>query len=62
VALTNLADGAGDQLSLDYEPGEAELDAAVDRLRERFGTGAITRATLLGRRGLGESVPLLPDL
>ena len=37
------------------------LDAALDDVRERFGSDAIVRAVLLGRdRGL--EVPLLPDL
>ena len=59
IALTNLSDGVGDQLSLELDPG-ADLDAAVDRLQDRFGTGAITRAALLGL-GPAEAVPLLPD-
>jgi DNA polymerase-4 len=40
------------------EPGA--LDAAVDQVRDRFGTVALTRAVLLGRDP-GLSVPLLPD-
>jgi DNA polymerase IV len=36
------------------------LDATLDDVRERFGSGAITRAVLLGR-DQGLSVPLLPD-
>ena len=36
------------------------LDAVVDSVRDRYGTGAITRAVLLGRDE-GISVPLLPD-
>jgi DNA polymerase IV len=36
------------------------LDAALDDLRDRFGSGAVTRAVLLGR-DQGLSVPLLPD-
>ena len=37
-----------------------DLDAALDELRERYGSSAITRAVLLGR-DQGLSVPLLPD-
>lgn len=59
VALTNLGEQAAGQLTLPFDRA-AELDATVDRVRERFGTGAVTRAVLLGRE-LGESVPLLPD-
>ena len=37
-----------------------ELDAVVDRVRDRFGTAAITRGVLVGRDP-GIWVPLLPD-
>ena len=36
------------------------LDTALDAVRDRFGTAAITRAVLLGRDP-GLTVPLLPD-
>ena len=36
------------------------IDEALDSVRDRFGTTAITRAVLLGR-DQGQSVPLLPD-
>ncbi len=39
---------------------EGALDGALDEVRERFGTGAVTRAVLLGR-DQGISMPLLPD-
>jgi DNA polymerase-4 len=61
VAVTNLEDGRTTQLILPFDPHSSEaLDAAVDEVRDRFGTAAITRAVLLGRdRGL--IMPLLPD-
>jgi DNA polymerase-4 len=39
---------------------EEAVDAAVDTIRERYGSAAITRAVLLGRDP-GFSMPLLPD-
>jgi DNA polymerase-4 len=61
VALTNLADDLPFQLELPFDPDDgALLDAALDEIRDRFGTQAVTRAVLLGRRP-ELSVPLLPD-
>ncbi|HSD80139.1 MAG TPA: DNA polymerase IV [Solirubrobacteraceae bacterium] len=61
VTLASLEDDGAIQLALPFEDGRATaLDAAVDEVRERFGSGAITRAVLLGRDH-GLSVPLLPD-
>jgi len=61
VALTNLEDAGSAQLSLPFGNGrEQALDTTLDDIRERFGSGAITRAVLLGREQ-GPSVPLLPD-
>jgi DNA polymerase-4 len=61
VAVGNLA-GAGDlQLALPFDGHDgAALDAALDQVRDRFGSRAVTRAVLLGRDS-GVSVPLLPD-
>jgi DNA polymerase-4 len=39
---------------------EDALDAAVDTIRDRFGSAAVVRAVLLGRDP-GFSMPLLPD-
>jgi DNA polymerase IV len=58
-SLTNLADVGGVQLVLPLDRRRG-LDAALDDVRERFGSGAITRAVLLGRDP-GFSMPLLPD-
>jgi DNA polymerase-4 len=61
VALANLDDDGAVQLALplDRRCG-AVLDLTLDRLRDRFGSAAVTRAVLLGRDH-GPSVPLLPD-
>jgi DNA polymerase IV len=61
VAVANLGDDRAVQLTLPFDrhSGSA-LDAAVDEVRARFGTSAITRAVLLGR-DQGLTVPLLPD-
>jgi DNA polymerase IV len=61
VAVTNLDDDSAVQLVLPFDrhSGDA-LDAAIDEVRERFGSGAITRAVLLGR-DQGLTMPLLPD-
>jgi DNA polymerase-4 len=61
VALGNLSDDYAIQLALPFERDRAAaLDATIDCVRDRFGTDAITRASLLGRDP-GISVPLLPD-
>jgi DNA polymerase-4 len=61
VTLANLDDDGALQLPLplDRRCGAA-LDVTLDRLRDRFGSAAVTRAVLLGRDH-GPSVPLLPD-
>jgi len=61
VALTNLEDAGAVQLTLPFgREREQALDTTIDDIRERFGTGAITRAVLLGREP-APTVPLLPD-
>jgi DNA polymerase IV len=59
VALGNLQDDCAIQLALCFDRASA-LDAALDDVRDRFGSAAITRAVLVGR-DQGFSVPLLPD-
>jgi len=59
LALTNLADQGAMQLVLPFERSR-DLDRALDEVRERFGTAAITRGVLVGRDP-GLAVPLLPD-
>ena len=61
VSLGNLDDDGTIQLELPFDRRTAgALDATLDRVRDRFGSAAITRAVLLGR-DQGLSVPLLPD-
>ena len=61
VAVANLDDDGAIQLVLpiDRHNGDA-LDAALDEVRNRFGSTAVTRAVLLGR-DQGLTMPLLPD-
>jgi DNA polymerase-4 len=59
VAVGNLTGAEHTQLALPFgEP--PSLDAAVDRVRDRFGSSAVSRGVLLGR-GQGWEMPLLPD-
>jgi DNA polymerase-4 len=61
VAVSNLEDGRMLQLALPLDRHSSDaVDAAIDEVRARFGTSAITRAVLLGR-GNGLTVPLLAD-
>ncbi|MGZ6996266.1 MAG: DNA polymerase IV [Acidimicrobiia bacterium] len=61
VAVANLDDDAAVQLALPFDrAGSMGLDLALDDVRDRFGSGAVTRAGLLGS-GPGLSVPMLPD-
>jgi DNA polymerase IV len=61
VSVANLDRESSGQLELPFagDDGRA-LDSALDQVRERFGSGAITRAVLLGR-DQGAAMPLLPD-
>ncbi len=59
VALTNLCDQTGVQLVLPLDRG-ADLDAAIDLVKDRFGAAAVTRGSLVGQ-SLGESVPILHE-
>jgi len=61
VSLTNLSNDDAIQLALPFDRHQLEaLDVALDSLRDRFGTAAITRAVHLGR-SQGIEVPRLPD-
>jgi DNA polymerase-4 len=61
IAVGNLGDDGAVQLELPFTGRSASaLDAVLDDVRERFGSRAVTRATLLGRDE-GMTVPMLPD-
>ncbi len=61
IAVANLDNDDAVQLALPLDPHQSDaLDAALDQVRERFGSTAITRAVLLGR-DQGLTMPLLPD-
>jgi DNA polymerase IV len=61
VAVSDLWDSHAVQLTLPFDRrAGGALDAALDEIRDRFGSGAVTRAVLLGR-DQGLVVPLLPD-
>jgi DNA polymerase-4 len=59
IALTNLSDVGAVQLVLPLDHAR-DLDAVIDRVRDRFGSKAITRGALVGSDP-GVWVPLLPD-
>ena len=62
ISLTNLDDDRAVQLSLPLERSRPRtLDLVLDDVREKFGSGAVTRAVLLGRDQGHQSVPILPD-
>lgn len=61
-AVSNIDRGGAQQLELPLDAGADLLavDLAVDDVRRRFGTAALTRGVLLGRDS-GIEVPQLPD-
>jgi DNA polymerase IV len=58
ISVANLENDDALQLAMPIE--QYALDAAVDEIRLRYGTDAVTRAVLVGRRP-GWTMPLLPD-
>jgi DNA polymerase-4 len=61
IAVANLEDDGAVQLALPFDRHSGiALDAALDEVRERFGSAAVTRAVLVGRE-LRPSMPMLPD-
>jgi DNA polymerase-4 len=61
IAVANLDNGDAMQLRLPFAESSADaVDSAIDAVRDRFGTAAITRGVLLGRDS-GFEMPHLPD-
>ncbi len=61
ISFTNLQNDGAIQLALPFDGWHgSSIDATLDTVRDRFGSKAITRGVLLGRRE-GLRVPLLPD-
>ena len=63
ITISGLTDGRSQQLELPLFPDvvhETGLDAALDRVRDRFGSRSVTRAALVGRH-TGLEMPTLPD-
>ncbi|MEL7206747.1 MAG: DNA polymerase IV [Actinomycetota bacterium] len=61
LSIANLADREAVQLALPFDRrAEGGLDAAIDGVQDRFGSGSVTRAVQVGRRQ-AVSVPKLPD-
>jgi len=60
IAVGNLNDDTEVQLSLPFDGPPMALDTALDQVRDRFGSAAVTRGVLLGR-DQGLEMPRLPD-
>jgi DNA polymerase-4 len=60
ISLTNLEPGDAVQLELSEDWRPHALDAALDRVKDRYGSAAVMRAVLVGR-DQGVSMPLLAD-
>jgi DNA polymerase-4 len=61
IAVENLDNDGAVQLELPLDAHSGvSLDEALDAVRDRFGSGAVTRATMLGRDP-GLVMPMLPD-
>ena len=60
ISLANLQDERRMQLAFTFDPRFDALDAALDTVRDRFGSASVTRAVLLGRDP-GVVMPVLPD-
>jgi DNA polymerase IV len=63
IAVSNLENDDGVQLALPFDRWSGgALDAALDEVRTRYGSTAVTRGVLVGRdQGLTMPMPMLPD-
>lgn len=59
-AVSSIDPGGAQQLMLPFGGEPKAIDAAVDRIRRRYGNSALTRAVLVGRAP-DQEVPRLPD-
>jgi DNA polymerase-4 len=61
ISVGGLDNDGAVQLELPFDGhSDGELDLALDAVRERFGSGSVTRGVLLGRDP-GLTMPMLPD-
>jgi DNA polymerase-4 len=61
ISVTNLENDDAVQLALPLDSWSGgALDEALDEVRSRFGSAAVTRGVLLGR-DQGLTMPMLPD-
>ena len=61
ITFSNLSGDDAVQMALPFDGvSSTAIDSTLDGIRERFGSEAVTRGVLLGRRD-GLRVPLLPD-
>lgn len=61
ITVSDLAPADAVQLTLDLDGHDRRtLDHTLDAVRDRFGSAAVTRASMLGQRR-GTAVPVLPD-
>ena len=61
ITFSNLSNDDAVQMALPFDKASpAVVDTTLDGVRDRFGSKAVTRGVLLGRRD-GLQVPLLPD-
>jgi DNA polymerase IV len=61
ITFSNLSNDDAVQMALPFDKASAAvIDTTLDGVKDRFGSKAVTRGVLLGRRD-GLQVPLLPD-